>query len=181
MLRNRKKIYLAGFDVFRPDAIEHGKWLVSLCADAGFEGLFPLDAIAPEFLSGVQMARWIYNANIDLIRSADIVVANVNDFRATGEPDSGTAFEIGFAAALGKPVWAYSTNDKPLIDRLPNKIAFGRVTCEQGFTVEDFGLPMNLMIACGARIVHGGPQECLAAIRKFQVMNSPDEPIQNSY
>ena len=36
--------------------------------------------------------------------------------------------------------------------------------CEKGFLVEDFGLSKNLMIACAARVVHGGPQACLAAI-----------------
>ena len=43
-------------------------------------------------------------ANLEAIRAADFVMANLNDFRGPGEPDSGTAFEVGFAAALGKPV-----------------------------------------------------------------------------
>ncbi|WP_321818201.1 MULTISPECIES: nucleoside 2-deoxyribosyltransferase [unclassified Paraburkholderia] len=173
----KKKIYLAGFDVFRPDAHEYGKWLISLCTNAGFEGLFPLDSIAPKELSGVKLANWIYNANINLIRNADIIIANVNDFRATGEPDSGTAFEIGFATAIGKPVWAYSTNKRPLIERLSTQIVSGKATCARGFTVEDFDLPMNLMIACGAKLIYGGPQECLAEIQKFGAMQPHNEPF----
>jgi nucleoside 2-deoxyribosyltransferase len=37
----RPRVYLAGFDVFRLDAIEHGARLVAACAEFGFEGLYP--------------------------------------------------------------------------------------------------------------------------------------------
>ena len=38
-----KKIYLAGFDVFRKDAVERGIILKNLCEKYGYEGLYPLD------------------------------------------------------------------------------------------------------------------------------------------
>lgn len=161
----RKRVYLAGFDVFRTSAVEHGKTLSALCAGVGFEGLYPLDNVVPADLRGHDLARWIYHANIDLIRTADIVMANVDDFRGPGEPDSGTAFEIGFAIALGKDVWGYTQDVGTLIDRVPSApSSFGPV-CDRGFLVEDFGLAKNLMIACAAQIVHGGPQACLEAMR----------------
>ena len=34
------------------------------------------------------------------------MLANLEPFRGS-EPDSGTAFEVGYALALGKPVYAY--------------------------------------------------------------------------
>lgn len=46
-------------------------------------------------------ANGIYHANLEMIRSADAVLANLNAFRGI-EPDSGTCFEVGFATALGK-------------------------------------------------------------------------------
>jgi nucleoside deoxyribosyltransferase len=48
-------------------------------------------------------------------------MANLADFRGAGEPDSGTAFEIGFATALGKPVFAYTSDVAPLIERVPQQ------------------------------------------------------------
>lgn len=36
-------IYLAGPDVFRPDALTHGQNLKALCAEFGHRGLYPLD------------------------------------------------------------------------------------------------------------------------------------------
>ena len=61
-----KKIYLAGPDVFRPDAPAWGLSLKALCREFGFDGLFPLDNAAPEDLSGAALATWIYQANPDL-------------------------------------------------------------------------------------------------------------------
>ena len=39
-----------------------------------------------------------------------------------------------------------------------------RVVDAQGYTVEDFGLNVNLMLACAARVVVGDAQACLRAI-----------------
>lgn len=151
------KIYLAGFDVFRPDAIAHGERLKALCTEFGHVGLYPLDNALPTGLHGEAAARWICDANLALIRQADAVLANLNRFRGH-EPDSGTAFEVGFAAALGKPVWAYLDDDRPLIEQI------GQAVDAQGFTVEDFGLPLNLMLACTARRVQGNARSALNAL-----------------
>jgi nucleoside 2-deoxyribosyltransferase len=160
----RPRVYLAGFDVFRRDALEYGAQLRIWCADHGFDGLYPLDAEAPGDLEGPRKAAWIYHSNVQAIRSADIVMANIDDFRGPGEPDSGTAFEIGFAAALGKEIWAYTTDEGTLLERVPSEpVPDGRL-CSRGFMVEDFGLPKNLMIACAARVVHGDARACLAAM-----------------
>ena len=45
-LPRRPRVYLAGFDVFRRDAREHGARLVAWCEEYGFEGVYPLDAQA---------------------------------------------------------------------------------------------------------------------------------------
>ncbi|PXW22844.1 nucleoside 2-deoxyribosyltransferase [Paraburkholderia caballeronis] len=163
-LPRRPRVYLAGFDVFRRDALEYGAKLRVLCTEHGFDGLYPLDAQAPADLDGPRKAAWIYRSNVDAIRNADIVMANVDDFRGPGEPDSGTAFEIGFAAALGKEIWAYTTDAGTLLDRVRSQPVPQGHLCERGYLVEDFGLAKNLMIACAARIVHGDANACLAAM-----------------
>ncbi|MGC2041892.1 nucleoside 2-deoxyribosyltransferase [Paraburkholderia caledonica] len=160
----KARIYLAGFDVFRVDALDHGRSLQRMCADAGFEGLYPLDALAPADLSPQERAAWIYRSNLAAIGRADIVMANVADFRGAGEPDSGTAFEIGYASALGKPIWAYREDVTELRERVPCSATVLGNVCDRGYLVEDFGLPLNLMLACAAKIVQGGPLACLRAI-----------------
>jgi nucleoside 2-deoxyribosyltransferase len=156
-------IYLAGFDVFRADAVEQGERLKALCRAHGFEGLYPLDNALPAGLAGREAARWIYEQNIGLIRRADLIMANLNVFRGL-EPDSGTAFEVGYGAALGKPVWAYTDDARPLVAQAGAGRDAARVIDAQGYTVEDFGLNVNLMLACAARVVAGDAQACLREI-----------------
>jgi nucleoside 2-deoxyribosyltransferase len=160
-----KTIYLAGFDVFRKDAPAWGQHLKTLCAQYGYEGLYPLDKAAPKGLSGPAAAQWIYESNIALIRRADIVMANLDDFRGPGEPDSGTVFEVGFAVALQKTVWGYAADAGTLLDRArASTDDDGDARDARGYVVENFGLPMNLMLACSVRLVHGDAEACLAEI-----------------
>ncbi len=158
------KIYLAGPDVFRQDAEEHGEELKKKCSSAGFEGLFPTDGEIDEKLEGVDKAEIIYAANIRLIQDADLVIANISPFRGPGM-DAGTAFEIGFAIALQKPVIGYASNIGDYMDRVPHR--FDAETniriAEDGMMVENFGLCENLMIAIGADDIVGSFDEALKA------------------
>lgn len=137
-------IYLAGFDVFRRDAIDHGHYLKNLCAAHGMQGLYPFDNEVTENQSPLETAQQIYRHNVAMIQRCDAVLANLNAFRGL-EPDSGTAFEMGMAVALGKPVWAYLKSAGTLREQVPHD-ALG--LDELGLLVEDFSLPRNLMLAC---------------------------------
>jgi nucleoside 2-deoxyribosyltransferase len=112
-------------------------------------GLYPLDAAVPSITDPGDRARWIYEVNLGAIRQTDIVPANANDFRGMGEPDSGAAFEIGFAVATGKPVWVYTMDRRQSRERMPSAVTENGLLCEKGFFVEDFGLPMNCVLDAG--------------------------------
>jgi len=159
------KIYLAGPDVFRPDVTEWAESARELCRRYGFEPLLPVDH--PE-----TQPDKIFQANIDLIRKAQIVAANLDPFRGP-EPDSGTAFELGYALALGKKVCGYVTRLETLAQRVENAENrceppapyAGNLIDRKGLTIENFGLPCNLMLSIPAHIVEGGLEGCLKAIR----------------
>ena len=141
----KKSVYLAGPDVFYPDALERGRELKQLCDSFGWEGLFPLDneivAVEP-----VEMARQIREANLELIHRADAVIANLEPFRGF-EPDSGTVFEVGYAKALGKQVVAYAPDLRPMKTRLCESLNLDEAACFdlEGLMIEEFGLSHNLM------------------------------------
>ncbi len=160
-----KQIYLAGFDVFRQDAIAHGQHLQQLCAEYGFKGLYPLDNAAPSNLRGELLAQWIYQANIALIEQADAVIANLNPFRGH-EPDSGTVFEVGYAIARRKVVAVYTEQQEQLICQIPNQEQGMLALDEQGFVVEDFGLNLNLMLACSVQANCACFEECLRFLQQ---------------
>ncbi|HBP5604781.1 TPA: nucleoside 2-deoxyribosyltransferase [Pseudomonas aeruginosa] len=163
-----RKLYLAGPDVFRADAVAHGEALKALCARYGFEGLYPLDNALPKQLAEPrEQAAWIYHANIGLIERADAVLANLNFFRGA-EPDSGTAFEVGYATALGKPVYGYVDDAGSYAERIrrhaPELVGEDPTRDRDGMALEEFGLPLNLMLAVPGRIVVGDAEQ---ALRQF--------------
>ncbi len=145
-----KKIYIAGFDVFYPDAVNIGNKLKGICRKYGFKGLFPSD-------NECGSADDIFSANIGMIQSCDIVAANMNSFRGV-EPDSGTAFELGYAYSLGKRLYCYLSDTRTLRDKIGEKD-------DKGLSVEDFGFPLNLMISVPTVIVNGNFEDCLIRIR----------------
>jgi len=159
------KIYLAGPDIFRPDAAAWAEAAREICRRYRFEPLLPID-------NGGTTPEKIFQINIDLIRKAQIVVANLDPFRGV-EPDSGTAFELGFAFALGKKICGYVTRLDTMANRV--KITEGwvekdatsnaRLTDNQGMLIENYNLPCNLMLAVPTHIVEGGLEACLQSIR----------------
>jgi nucleoside 2-deoxyribosyltransferase len=142
-------IYLAGPDVFLPDAHGMGALKKDLCARHGLKGVYPLEAELS--LEGdTAMSRAIFDANVATIRRCDAVVANLTPFRGPSA-DAGTVFEVGAAFALGKPVFGYANVVGDYRARVEE--AYGALeTCDgrhfaaDGMNVEDFGLPDNLMI-----------------------------------
>ncbi|ANG64529.1 hypothetical protein A8C75_20015 [Marinobacterium aestuarii] len=140
-----RKIYIAGPDVFWPNALEAGAAKVELCARYGFEGLFPLDsALQLDGLAPREAGMAIYRANISLMRQADLLAANMTPFRGPSL-DAGTAFELGFMTGLGKPVWGYSLDGRLYADRVtPGDSATDTDT--DGMTIERFDMADNLML-----------------------------------
>lgn len=145
--RRRLRAYLAGPEVFFPDAIAQGAEKKRLCAAAGFEGVYPLDnSVDTAGLSPEAIARVISHGNEALMRSADLLVANCTPFRGVSM-DAGTAFEIGFMRALGRPVFGYSNVPTDYARRVRETPAAPWDAQTRQADVEDFGLAENLMIA----------------------------------
>jgi len=161
-----RSVYLAGPDVFHPDAQRLALTQKTLCRHYGFEPHHPFDQTA---LS----SRDIFHTNIDMIRRADAVLANLNPFRGP-EVDSGTAFEVGFAKAQGKVIIGYVSSTESLMQRVQRLYGEIRYCAEetlwrdeQDHLVEDFGHSVNLMLAesC-ASIVAGGLEAALIRLRE---------------
>jgi nucleoside 2-deoxyribosyltransferase len=166
-----QKVYLAGPEVFAHNApslfVEAKKCAVKL----GLIPLSPLDAVASSHIKNdKETAELIYKGNIGLINEADVVVANLNEFRGT-EPDSGTVFEVGYAVAMGKRVIAYVSKNSVYRERVArqkclSQDAQGRWYDEQEQWVEEMGLPFNLMLSCSVEWVVGGIGEALLLAAK---------------
>jgi nucleoside 2-deoxyribosyltransferase len=144
-------VYLAGPDVFLPDAIALGERKKQLCARYGFEGLYPLDDTVSAAPGAGPPDRLIYRACVALLRRADFGIVNLTPFRGPSA-DAGTVYELGMLIGLGKTVFGYTNVTADLLERVQRSDSVTRDTAEpawrdsDGMLVEDFGNADNLMI-----------------------------------
>lgn len=73
--------------------------------------------------------------------------------------DDGTAFEIGYGYASNKEIYGYIDDDRDLIEKIGLKD-------EEGYNVENFNHPINLMIAESTKIIKGTFEDCIKSITK---------------
>jgi nucleoside 2-deoxyribosyltransferase len=165
------KIYLAGPDVFRQNAMEHFNTLKVTCDKHGFEGIAPLDNtinVNPEDELTPVHSNLIFTANVDMIKNCDVIVANIEPFRGAGV-DDGTAWEIAYGFALGKKIWGYSDYCNLALKAITN-VMFDINRQEHYPIVENFGNTANLMIVESIKKSGGGIfktfEECIENVYK---------------
>jgi nucleoside 2-deoxyribosyltransferase len=159
-----KIVYLAGPDVFFNNAAKRGEILKELCDKHGFVGKFPLDSeLNLDHVPPRSRGAVICENNKKLICECDAVLANISPFRGPSV-DPGTAFEIGYADALGKKIVCYT--DKYTEYRT-------RVNAD-GNQVEDWGLVDNLMIGSQPFIFKSPLEAITALVAIFKLDNDLD-------
>ncbi len=175
----RPYVYLAGPDVFYPDALLRGARMKEELAARGMVGLFPLDEVlnAGDFRDLSHYALGIAQSCETQMRRADLGIFNLQPWRGP-EADSGTAYELGFMTALGKPVVLHTNDSRPLARRVIDDVYKGEVYWDGMFTrgasdrmmIEEFGLADNLMLMApafrSAQLVLGDRTEPAAAVHQ---------------
>jgi nucleoside 2-deoxyribosyltransferase len=159
------RVYLAGPDVFVPDAQARGAALRAVCARHGLAGVFPLDELEggddPAWATLTEAHR-IARRNEAHIASCQALVANLTPFRGPSA-DAGTVFELGYMRALGRPVFGWSNSALPFAARTRAFCAphaargpDGAWRDAEGMLLEEFpAMADNLMID-GAIAASGG-------------------------
>jgi nucleoside 2-deoxyribosyltransferase len=88
------------------------------------------------------------------------MIVNLTPFRGPSA-DVGSAYEMGFMRALGRPIFGYSNDARPFLNRVADFCGGVRIrpTGEHedpdGLAIEQFALHDNLMLAGGV-IASGG-------------------------
>jgi len=150
-----KKLYIAGPEVFLPNAREQMDRKAALVRQYGFEPLCPGDLDIPAQKTKKAFGLAISKVNEGMMNAADGVIANLTPFR--GEwADVGTVFELGYMCALGKMVAAYTNvardHYQRTLDFYDNEItedATGYKRGPDGLSLEDFEMADNLMLDGG--------------------------------
>jgi nucleoside 2-deoxyribosyltransferase len=163
--------YLAGPDVFLPNAHEHAAAKIAICARYGIVGRAPLDEESGTLPDDAAW-RLIFKKDVAMMEECAIVIANLTPFRGPSA-DAGTLIEVGWFFGRGRPVFGYSNSATPFAARCQAHVA----SCPDplaGLAMEGFGLPDNLMIpgaveTGGLQIfVPDGADRCFDALDIFE-------------
>jgi nucleoside 2-deoxyribosyltransferase len=185
-----QKVYLAGPEVFFPDGEAITEAKRALTRDYGF---------VPNIWSGAQdwptdkfeIGVFIARNNEAVMNDSDFIIANMTPFRGIST-DVGTAFEIGYMCAQGKPAFGYTNDARFYGQRATDDFYKGDVTPDDkgvnrapdGQMVEDHFMSDNLMLDGGMHMRAGMVarpadgtilpfadlttfQQCLEAARRF--------------
>lgn len=175
------RVYLAGPEVFLANARQIGVRKRAICARYGLVGVYPADeehAPDPDQLPAEQ-GIVISQAMERAMRTCDAMIVNLTPFRGPSA-DVGSAYEMGYMRALDRPIFAYTNDARPFLDRVT---AFcGATLCRRptgeyedcdGMAVEPFGLHDNLMLAGAIKdrclaIANVAPAERYTALGAFE-------------
>jgi nucleoside 2-deoxyribosyltransferase len=105
----------------------------TLCREFGVVGVAPLDNQTglEGLLPGTDLLERIVRADISLMDRLDAAVFCLDAFRRGTEMDAGTAFEVGYMKALGKPIAGWTRDPRPY----PRRVAdFFQATFGEGLT-----------------------------------------------
>jgi len=119
--------------VFERDPAAVFDRMKTLCLGFGVAGVAPLDnqtgleGITP----GKDLLKRIVRADIALMDRLEAAVFCLDGFRRGPEMDPGTAFEVGYMKALGKPIAGWTRDPRPYPQRVAD---YFRATFGEGLT-----------------------------------------------
>jgi nucleoside 2-deoxyribosyltransferase len=147
-------VYLAGPDVFAANSAELGAAKKEICEQHGFEGLYPGDV--PTAVVDSANALSLFEHLVEMLERADLIIANMTPFRGVSM-DVGTAVEIGYMHARGRPVFGYTNVTSDYAERVGIQAQMNAnhdLIGPDGMVVEPFGFVDNLM--CVAPVLLSG-------------------------
>lgn len=158
--KERKKplVYLAGVERYQEDAKAVFEKMKEICSRYGLEAVTPVDwAAGVKEIETTNPYIWAYNKFDNYqqhVRNCDVIVADLNDYRGY-EVNNDVGFECGMGFQLGKKLYGYMKDARPLVERIPHLGESEEFRDHTGSNVENFHYPANLMFGCSMKILEG--------------------------
>jgi nucleoside 2-deoxyribosyltransferase len=149
------KVYLAGPEIFLPEARAQLDRKAALAHAAGLTPLSPGDVDVPRHPDPVAYGHAISAVNEAMMLEADAIIANLTPWRGISA-DVGTVYELGFMCALGKVCYAYTNVADDHFTRTAHyyggryqRDAAGKMRGPDGLAMENYLMIDNLMLPAG--------------------------------
>ena len=159
------RLYVASQDRNQDDARQKYQAMRQAAETKGYELVTPNDEVyglpKPDTDDELMLASWDFRRRMALLKSSDIIIADLSNHAGGWEPDNDISFECGAAYGWGKQCYAYTSDARNMRDRIPNADGLDW----SGFIVEDFDLPINLMFGVSFRIVQGDFFSAFASLK----------------
>ena len=167
-------VYLADFEMFLPTCPETVAYWKKTCDRYGLIGLFPGEG--DPVLPGEDFWRRVFEHDVNYMKQSDMCIAQLDDWRGH-EPDSGTAFELGYFVAKGMPSYGFYGGNKPLKERTIEKSKEDPAYDKDGFLIEDKGFAFENMFTL-VKIADSFEEACRLARADFdrQLIKAGYEP-----
>ena len=170
----KPEVYLADFEMFLPSCPETVAYWKKTCEKYGLIGRFPGDnKVEP----GDDYFQKVFDSDSGLMKKCDMCIAQLDDWRGH-EPDSGTAFEVGYFAAMGLPAYGFYSGNKPLKERKIEKSEEDPDFDTDGYMIEDKEFSFENMFTL-LKIADSFEDACRMAREDFdaQLIESGFEPF----
>jgi nucleoside 2-deoxyribosyltransferase len=167
------KVYLAGPEVFLPNAREQLDRKIALTKAAGLIAVSPGDFVIPPQPTKRQFGHAISEIDEQMMDSADAIIANLTPYHGVSA-DTGTCYELGYMCGRGKLAFGYTNvaadHRQRAIDYHGGAYtidANGRPRGPDGLAIEDVDMVDNLMMQGGIErrggevIVHDAAPDAL--------------------
>lgn len=162
-------IFLSGFERYEANGFETLEKMKKLCMLYGFHAVSPLDTAGYGEIMQAEndylKAACLFQNIQHHVRNCDIVIANLNNYRGY-EVNNDVAFECGMGYQLGKKLYGYMDDTRPLIEKIPHLGEQKEYRDHTGSNVENFNYPVNLMFSCNMKIFMGKFEEIIAQAAK---------------
>ncbi|EPY51372.1 nucleoside 2-deoxyribosyltransferase [Schizosaccharomyces cryophilus OY26] len=159
----KPKVYLAGDLVFRPNAYAIFEELKAICREVGVVGMAPFDGQegVEEMQPGIATSLMIATLDKKLMDVCDAGIFCLDPFRRAPDMDPGTAVELGYMCAQGKPLAGFTVDRRTYPQKVqtyrrdawadtltPRTIKGGSGSMEDadGLIVHSEGMVQNVMV-----------------------------------
>lgn len=167
------KVYLAGPEVFLPNARQQLDIKIALTKAAGLVPVSPGDFAIPPRPTKREFGHAISEIDERMMNSADAIIANLTPYHGIAA-DTGTCYELGYMCGQGKLAYAYTNvaadHRERTVAHYGGEVSVdeqGRLRGTDGLAVEDVDMIDNLMLQGGVErrggqvIVHDAPADRL--------------------
>ncbi|EPX73725.1 nucleoside 2-deoxyribosyltransferase [Schizosaccharomyces octosporus yFS286] len=157
------KVYLAGDLVFRPNAYALFEELKAICRQVGVVGMAPFDGQeeVEDMEPGIATSLAIATLDRKLMDFCDAGIFCLDPFRRGPDMDPGTAVELGYMSAQGKPLAGFTVDGRTYPQKVQayrkdawgdelfprvSKGGSGSLEDADGLIVHSEGMVQNIMV-----------------------------------